>query len=343
MRKANILLIFSFTMSIFLQSCTKDSNGNVTQVVPIPPVDLTGTIVSSTQVDLTWTDKSTNESGFKIQRKTGTQTFADIGTTGKDVTNYSDQGLTAGTTYTYRVYSYNNTGNSPTYSNEISISTYSITDHTCGAQSVHNKLKIYGNIQDINGNIYKTIQIGTQVWMAENLKTTKYKNGVPIPYVIDNTEWSSNTTGAYRFYDNNSDNDCPYGKLYNWYTVSNNNGICPTGWHVPTDAEWTILTTFLGGESVAGGKMKSTGTQYWRSSNTDATNSSGFSGLPGVNIDFAGNNLTYGNSGYWWSSTEYNINSAKFRKLSWSFSSLDGGGPGGFPKSSGFSVRCVRD
>jgi uncharacterized protein (TIGR02145 family) len=343
MRKTNILIILSFTIAIFLQSCTKDSNGNVTEVVPIPPVDLTATVVSDTQVDLSWTDKSTNESGFKIQLKTGAQTFADIGTTGKDVTFYSDQGLTAGTTYTYRVYSYNNTGASPTYSNEVSIAT-TLT------------------ITDASGNTYPTVTIGTQVWMAENLRTTKYRDGSNIPVVTDNTQWANN-------YNNGNPLQQPmmcwfnndqatytankFGALYNWYAINpatnGNKNVCPTGWHVPTDAEWNKLTKFLDPtadttqccSNTAGGKMKSTGTQYWLSPNTDATNSSGWSGLPGGARN--PNDGTFGyvaSNGYWWSSSESSTGYAWFRGLYYTDGNMYRFGN---VKSDGFSVRCVRD
>ncbi len=336
MRKTiNILIIFCFAISILSQSCTKDSNGNVTEVVPIPPVDLTATVISSTQVDLSWTDKSTNESGFKIQRKTGTQTFADIGTTGKDVTIYSDKALTAGTTYTYRVYSYNNTGASPTYSNEVSIATIL-------------------TVTDASGNTYPTVTIGTQVWMSENLRTTKYRDGSNIPVVTDNTQWANNWNNGNPlsqpmmcWYNNDQATYTAnkFGALYNWYAINpatnGNKNVCPTGWHVPTDAEWTTLTTFLGGESVAGGKMKSLGTQYWLGPNTNATNSSGWSGLPGGNRNDGGTFSDIGNYGDWWSSTENNTYFAWSRYLYYYNGVVDRYDFAN--KTGGFSVRCVRD
>jgi uncharacterized protein (TIGR02145 family) len=202
----------------------------------------------------------------------------------------------------------------------------------------------YGEVKDIEGNNYKTIQIGNQVWMAENLRTTKYRNNTPITNHTDNTQWQNNTTGAWSYYNNDATNNTPYGKLYNWYAVVNSNGICPTGWHVPTDAEWTTLTNFLGGESVAGGMMKSTGTQYWLSSNTNATNSSGWSGLPGCFRGNSGTFYTIGYNGYWWSSTEFNTNDAWNRVLY----NIYGGvsrydGSKTYGKALGFSVRCLRD
>jgi len=127
-----------------------------------------------------------------------------------------------------------------------------ITQHTCGATNVHNPDKTYGTMTDQQGNVYKTIVIGTQEWMAENLKTTIYRNGNAIANITDYTQWSGLTTGAWASYANDSQLDCPYGKLYNWYAVADPRHVCPTGWHVPTDGEWTSLTDYLGGEAISG-------------------------------------------------------------------------------------------
>ena len=287
---------------------------------------------------------STNETGFKIQRKTGAQTFADIGTTGKDVTSYSDNGLTAGATYTYRVYSYNGTGASPTYSNEVSIST-ALT------------------VTDASGNTYPTVTIGTQVWMAENLRTTKYRDGSNIPVVTDNTQWANNWNNGNPlsqpmmcWYNNDQTTYTAnkFGALYNWYAINpatnGNKNVCPTGWHVPTDAEWNVLIanldpsynpTATGTQSTtAGGKMKSTGTQYWLSPNTGATNSSGWSGLPGGFRRNYGPFNFIGDNGGWWSSTESNSDDAWFRLLGYFYGSVY---RDYYCKAYGFSVRCLRD
>ena len=121
--------------------------------------------------------------------------------------------------------------------------------------------KIGPKIKDIEGNLYKTVTIGTQQWMAENLKVSKYIDGTTIPNITDNTQWENNTTGAWSYYNNDAANNTKYGKLYNWYAVSkttnDNKNVCPTGWYVPTDAEWTVLTDYLGGTTVAGGKKSS--------------------------------------------------------------------------------------
>jgi uncharacterized protein (TIGR02145 family) len=190
----------------------------------------------------------------------------------------------------------------------------------------------YGNVTDIDGNEYATIQIGTQIWMAENLNTTKYCNGDPIPHVTDVN--LTNGDGAH----NNNNN--PYGKLYNWYAVDDSRNICPCNWHVPTYKEWTVLTDYLGGEGVAGGKMKSTGTQYWNSPNTGATNESGFSGLPGGSISGNGSFYSVGDYGYWWSSSQDVTGGALYRFLYYDYAAVDEGSVG---KGLLFSVRCIKD
>ena len=201
-------------------------------------------------------------------------------------------------------------------------------------------------ITDKDGNSYKTVYIGTQQWMAENLKTSKYNDGTSIPFITDNMQWESNTTGAWAYYNNDAANNAKYGKLYNWYAVSKttngNKNICLTGWHVPTDAEWTVLTDYLGGASVAGGKLKEVGTTNWNSPNTEATNVSLFTGRPGGYRNGSGYYSSIGSYGNWWSSTEYGSDGAWFRSLS----NGDGGVASyydGFNLRLGFSVRCLRD
>jgi uncharacterized protein (TIGR02145 family) len=199
-------------------------------------------------------------------------------------------------------------------------------------------------VSDIDGNTYKTVQIGTQVWMAENLKTAKYNDGITIPNVTYFTQWTNLTTGAWVYYNNDVANNAKYGKLYNWCAVSKttngNKNICPTGWHVPTDAEWTVLTGYLGGESISGGKMKEVGTTSWISPNTGATNTSLFTGLPGGNRNDDGNYSNIGYFGSWWSSTEFSTNDAWVCYL---YYGLGGAYRNSFNKRNGFSVRCLRD
>lgn len=221
--------------------------------------------------------------------------------------------------------------------------------HICGANYVHNPNLPYSIMTDQEGNAYRTILIGEQEWMAENLKTSTYRNGDTIPYVTDDSEWSTLNTGAYCFYNNDATFNCPFGKLYNWYTVVDSRNVCPVGWHVPTDDELSLLVNFLdpdadGGNNTnsSGGKMKSFGLQYWGYPNLSAANESGFSGLPGGARYPLGpsNSLNYG--GYWWSSTEGNSNYAWARVLDSNNGSCHRWGPE-FSKRFGFSVRCLRD
>ena len=197
----------------------------------------------------------------------------------------------------------------------------------------------YGSITDIDGNTYKTVTIGTQTWMAENLKVTKYNDGIAIPNVTDNTAWRELTTGALCDYDNTPSNSETYGKLYNWHAV-NTGKLCPTGWHVPSDAEWTELTDYLGGTSDAGGKLKETGTTHWNSPNTGATNETGFTALPGGYRNFDGTFYGVGTYGFWWSATEGSADSAWGRSMYYNGSYVGRDYNG---KELGFSVRCLRD
>ena len=183
------------------------------------------------------------------------------------------------------------------------------------------------------------VLIGTQRWAARNLDVITYQDGTPIPEVTDPTAWSLLTTGAWCYHNNDPANDAIYGKLYNWYAVHDPRGLAPIGYHVPSDAEWTTLTTYLGGESVAGGTMKSNGTTLWTSPNTSATNSSGFTGLPGgYRLDNAFFNI--GNNGFWWSSTQSVSTNAWSRYLNYNNGSASRGNN---LKLDGFSVRCLRD
>jgi uncharacterized protein (TIGR02145 family) len=197
-------------------------------------------------------------------------------------------------------------------------------------------------VTDIDGNVYRTVQIGGQCWTAENLRTSTYANGVPIPNVTDGNQWGDlPTTGAWVHYENNASYENPYGKLYNWYAVLDPRNVCPTNWHVPTDGEWTVLTDYLGGESVAGGKMKSTGTQYWQDLNTGATNESGFSGLPGGFRYYSNGTFNFlGYNGYWWSASESGAENAWYRTLSTYNAGIY---RYSINKRDGFSVRCLRD
>lgn len=204
---------------------------------------------------------------------------------------------------------------------------------------VFNPNVTYGNMTDQDGNVYKTVTIGTQTWMAENLRTTKYNNGAAISLVTDGNSWENLTSGAYYNNTANADTIAAFGTLYNWYAV-NTGKLCPTGWHVPSDAEWTQLTNYLGGESVAGGKLKESGTKHWFSPNTGATNETGFTALPGGKRFVHGPFGFMGLGGYWWSATQASVTTAWHRYVYFNLGDVYRIGS---DKGDGFCVRCLRD
>ena len=205
-----------------------------------------------------------------------------------------------------------------------------------------NNPAIQSTVTDLDGNIYHTLRIGTQTWMVENLSVSKYRNGDLIPAITNNSDWVVLTSGGYCWYNNDIANKPIYGALYNWYTVADNRNIAPIGWHVASDAELSVLTTYLGGESVAGDKMKETGTSHWIIPNSGATNESGFTGLPGGLRSYSsGAFLNMGTNGYYWSTTDSDTIRAWDREL---FHNQDNCFRYYFDsKHYGFSVRCVKD
>ena len=234
-------------------------------------------------------------------------------------------GLNPETTYYVRAYATSEAGTS--YGNELSFTTpLDLTGEK-------------GTVTDADGNIYQTIGIGSQIWIAENLKTTKFNDGTSIPMVTDNTAWSLLFTPAYCWYNNDEiSNKNTYGALYNWYTVGTGK-LCPSGWHVPNISEWAILASYLGGPEVAGGKMKISGTEYWKSPNAGATNSSGFSAFPsGLRWS---NGFEYLREGCaFWSST------GDLSKSAWGQSLINFTvdlSNGTSSLIDGYSVRCIKD
>jgi uncharacterized protein (TIGR02145 family) len=446
--KKFLTLLLGLTL-IYSCSTSNDGNGNsTTTVVPVAPSNLSGVVASTTQINLSWTDNSTNETGFKIERKSGAGTYAVIGTTATDITTFSDTGLTSSTTYTYRVYSNNAVGNSLTYSNELALTTSNIilptlattavssisittavsggtilsdggasiiargvcwststnptnalttktndgagtgafssnitgltanTTYYVKAYATNSFGTAYGNqvsfttlqdptvinltgpnVTDIDGTTYQSVTNCGLTFTKQNLDVSKYSDGTPIPQVTDPTQWQNLTTGAWCYYNNTTANGTIYGKLYNWYAVAGiydaasqsnpalRKKLAPTGWHIPSEAEWTQLINCLGGETIAGGKMKSTGTSLWLSPNTAATNESGFTGLPcGYRVGSSGNFIEIGNSAQWWSSTQLITtppsSSAKGMPIHYNNSSAPGSTAG---IRVGFAVRCIKD
>ena len=196
-----------------------------------------------------------------------------------------------------------------------------------------------GHMIDTDGNLYHTVIIGDQEWVAENLRVMHYRNGDSIPNVTGVAEWDALTTGAYCWYNNDEATYKDlYGALYNWFAVDDSRNLCPSGWHVPSDAEWATLTTFLGGENIAGGKMKSAA--LWDSPNIGATNTSGFSGRPGGYRLSNSSFINIGIYSYWWTSTEKSKDPAWHRFLLSGTARIHRFADS---KGAGFSVRCLKD
>ena len=209
-------------------------------------------------------------------------------------------------------------------------------------------------ISDIDGNVYTTVLIGTQCWMKENLRTTKYRDGSPIPNVSEDSAWLYLNTGAYVWYDNDSSWKNKYGAIYNWYSVDNLNGLCPTAWHVPSADEWVALTNSIGGiynadelkscrqvNSPLGGYCNvSEHPRWYQDSTYHGTDYSGFSGLPGGFRYEFGSFGNIGRIGYWWSSTEAWTTTARSRSMSYMTGFLGGCN---CIKERGFSIRCLKD
>jgi uncharacterized protein (TIGR02145 family) len=269
-----------------------------------------------------------------------TRTFLLVGSFTDDMT-----GLSAKTTYYVRAYATNGAGTA--YGNQVSFT-------TSEGQISFNTNLTYGSVSDIDGNVYKTIQIGTQTWMAEDLKATKYSDGTVIQLTSGTSAWEAlaTTSKSYCYYNDNANSTSSFGALYTWAAAMNGSassttnpsgvqGVCPAGWHLPSDVEWTTLSNYLGGENVTGGKMKEAGTSHWYDPNIGATNESGFTALPGGSR--FGYGLCYGNAffGYWWSSTEYSTENAWIIGLSTygnEFSKYYG-----YEKKSGYSIRCLKN
>ena len=251
--------------------------------------------------------------------------------TGMGIFSSQLSGLTGSTQYYVRAYATNAVGTA--YGSEVTFATTFFGPQACPGNPI---------MTDVDGNNYNTVQIGTQCWTQSNLKVSKYRNGAAIPTGLTNSTWASTTAGAYAVYNNDPANDGLYGKLYNYHTVTDSRGLCPTGWHVPTDGDWTNLATTLGGSSVAGVALKSTASQPtpggWIAPNTGANNSSGFTAMPGGYRITGGLFYSLGYTGAWWSSSL--SGSVAYRNLSNNSGAMSFGYN---PPSEGYSVRCLWD
>lgn len=315
------LLFCLVLISVILVSCKNEDL----------PVVTTAGVTSITTTSATSGGTVTDDGGAKITERgicwntSGNPTLADSKTsdgTGTGTFSSSLKYLKPDTYYTLRAYAINRAGTG--YGEEKSFVTLKIT---------------IGSVNDVDGNTYKTVRIGSQTWMAENLRTTKYNDNTPIPKIVNNATWSTLNSPAYCWYNNDSAKyRSPYGALYNWYTITTRK-ICPSGWRVPSDAEWTILSDYLGGEILAGDKLKETGDSHWVVTSGAITNETGFTAVPGgARIEGIFGYL--GKACAFWSSTEYDTKNAWCRELDDDKVELL---RGSLVKTQGFSIRCMQD
>ncbi|MCX6352888.1 MAG: fibrobacter succinogenes major paralogous domain-containing protein [Bacteroidetes bacterium] len=344
MQKKNIILFYPSlllcALLILINGCIKlpttpaDPNKNATiPVVTTTPLtsitfttaDCGGTITSTGGSDVFYhgvcwgTNPNPDTSNFKMLVFDADLNFKNL-----------LSALTPNTTYFIRAYAANVKGIG--YGNIITFTT----------------LKTGYTVTDIDGNVYKTVQIGRKLWMAENLKTTKYRDGTPIPNITDNSLWRLDSAGAYSEYDNSPTKGAIYGKFYNYFAVLNKKGLAPTGWHIPTDGgDWSELETALGDDvGIMGGKMKETGTAHWKTPNYGADNSSGFTGLgggmrsPSLTTPF----ILELERSYWWTNSEGNATkSATTAYIRWLEFNSAQMADYPFDKHYGLYVRCVKD
>jgi uncharacterized protein (TIGR02145 family) len=312
-----------------------------TTLLPLPT--LTTTVISSiTSNSCVSGGTIINDGGYPIIQygvcwsMSPHPTKADQSTSdGSGVATFSSSitSLSQNSTYYVRAYADNNMGTG--YGNELSFTTPSYP-------ILFNPNSTYGTLTDVDGNVYKTITIGSQTWMAENLKTTRYQNGESIgTTLIPNSDISAETTPEYQWaYNGVESNVSVYGRLYTWYVGTDSRNVCPAGWHVSTDAEWLTLTNFLGGSSIAGGQLKEVGLTHWISPNTGATNETGFTALPGGYRFVSGLFYGAGTDEMWWTSNQISESDGTIRGVEYNIA----GAPfSGNTKSFGVSIRCIKD
>jgi uncharacterized protein (TIGR02145 family) len=341
-------------------SGTPTASGTFNYSIPLTggcgTVNATGTITVTAPTAPTFTQVGPYLSGASIPALATTSTNGISGTWSPTISN------TATTTYTFTP-SAGQCGTTTTMTitiNQPLQYTLTANDSTvCAGTTVTLSVNIQqaNTLTDIDGNNYQTVQIGTQIWMKENLRTTKYSDGTTIPLVTDNSEWTSNYNNStslpmMSWYDNDQSTytDNKFGALYNWYSISTttngNRNPCPIGWHLPTNEEWSILADFLGGTSIAGGKLKSIGTTFWLNPNTGATNESGFNGFPsGYRRHWEQQGTTFVNVfgiGGWWSST-VDENDQSYAQSIYLGNYYNDILTGNSNNETGLSVRCIKD
>jgi uncharacterized protein (TIGR02145 family) len=306
---------------VFTSSCELEKPASLPELTTLPLSDITS-ISATGGGSVSWNGGATITSRGVCWSTNFNPTISDNTTTdgvGEGSFTSSLTGLTSGTDYYIRAYATNSAGTA--YGNKIIFTT---------------------PLTDVDGNIYYTTRIGDQVWITENLRTTKLNDKTSISNITDNSIWSTLSTPAYSWYRNQETvDDQKYGVLYNWFTI-NTGKLCPAGWHVPDEEEWSVLTEYLGGEWEAGGKLKEQGLVHWISPNTGALNIFGFTALPaGYRTGLSsGTFRAKGYIGWWWSSTEVDAIWARNRTLAYDAMEI---ARGQGLKKNGYSVRCLKD
>jgi uncharacterized protein (TIGR02145 family) len=334
-------------------SGTPTTPGTYTYSIPLTggcgTVNATGTITVTAPSTPTFTQVGPYLSGASIPALATTSTNGISGTWSPAISN------TATTTYTFNP-SAGQCGTTTTMTitiNQPLQYTLTANDSTvCAGTTVTLSVNIQlpNTVTDIDGNVYQTVQIGNQIWMKENLRTTKYSNGDAIPYITDNSSWYGLSSGAYCWMNNDSQKDLSYGKLYNWYAAFDSRGLCPVGWRVPSDSDFATLINFLDNNSnpmvngvessIAGGYMKEIGELYWGQPNVNATNSSGFSARGAGSRGSWGFDNNFGEGTLWWTTNQ----GQSWEGISrWVQRNSGNSGRGFNTKQSGFSVRCLKD
>ena len=339
------LLIIIGICLLLGNSCKKHNDIPTKTEIPILTTDDASIVLQTTAIcggNITYEGSSTVSTRGICWSTSQNPTISNNKTiegSGKGTFTSNLSNLTPVTTYYARAYATNSFGTN--YGNQVVFKTTSTTpDGTIGS------------VTDIDGNVYSTVYIAGMEWMSENLKVTKYNNGTNIPYIADYSTWSNLTSTAFCWY-----NASPYyldsinyvntyGFLYNGYFVDDlvnlNKDICPIGWHVPTDAEWTTLTTYLGGSNIAGKKLKEAGVSHWLNNTLLTTNETNFTALPaGYRTWDIGVFCDVGNYGEWWSSTESIYDSSRVYNIEMK-GSLNNVHRDNCRKKDGFSIRCVK-
>ena len=333
LEKNNSIKIYLFIIGIFLiilTACKDKNDDNQIEQIPILTTNNATSITSTTAI---CTGHINYDGGFPITAKGVCWSTLPLPTISNNNTNDGTgiddftstlTNLSINTKYYVRAYATNRLGAG--YGNQISFTTLQGNA---------------GTVSDIDGNVYHTVGIGTQIWMVENLKTTKYNDGTTIPLITDGTTWSNLSSPAYCWYNNDSVTyKNTYGALYNWDAIHTNK-LCPLGWHIPTDSEWVVLIKHVGGDTTAGGKLKEAGITHWSVPNTGATNSTYFYALPGgYRNGNLGSFVGIKDNGFWWSSSESNASESWCRII---YFSSDDIFRENIKKTSGFSVRCLKD